>query len=87
MVTTKKKWKANKEIMKKYIAQHHKKQFVLRTENNIEIGRIVDISKLFSIKRYIILNSISYDIRNVGFLRNDLELFNSKGVIYFYGFG
>lgn len=69
--------------MKKYIAQHYKKQFVLVTENNIEIGRIVDISKFFSIKHYIILNLINYDIRNVGFLRNDLELFNSKGVIYF----
>lgn len=73
--------------MKKYIAQHHKKQFVLLTENNEEVGRIVDISKVFTSKHYIIYDSRSYDIRNVGFLRNDLELFNSKGVIYFTDLG
>lgn len=73
--------------MKKYTAQHHKKQFVLLTENNEEVGRIVDISKIFTAKHYIIFDSISYDIRNVGFLRNDLELFNSKGVIYFTDLG
>lgn len=73
--------------MKKYTAQHHKKQFVLLTENNEEVGRIVDISKIFTSKHYIIFDSRSYDIRNVGFLRNDLELFNSKGVIYFTDLG
>lgn len=69
--------------MKKYTAQHHKKQFVLISEENQEIGRIVDVSKIFYFKHYIIFNSRSYDIKNVGFLKNDLELFNSKGVIYF----
>jgi len=29
------------------------------------------------------LNSRSYDIKNVGFLKNDVELYHSKGVIYF----
>ncbi|WP_294288733.1 hypothetical protein [uncultured Chryseobacterium sp.] len=52
-------------------------------EHHHEVGRIVDTSTLFSLRHYIIYNSRSYDIRNVGFMKNDLELFNSKGVIYF----
>jgi len=45
------------------------------------------MNKFFSSGCYIIFNSRSYDIRNVGFLKNDAELFNSKGVIYFTDFG
>ncbi len=69
--------------MKNYTAQRHKKQFVLLTDTHEEVGRIVDVSKFFHFKSYIIFKSRSYDIRNVGFLKNDLELFDAKGVIYF----
>lgn len=70
-------------ILKKYTACRHRKQFVMLDEHHHEVGRIVDTSTLFSLRHYIIYNSRSYDIRNVGFMKNDLELFNSKGVIYF----
>lgn len=69
--------------MKKYTAQHYGKQFVLLTEAREEIGRIADVSNFFSLKHYIIFRSRSCDIRNVGFLKNDVELFNANGVIYF----
>ncbi|WP_415327750.1 hypothetical protein [Chryseobacterium sp. MMS23-Vi53] len=69
--------------MKKYIAQHHKKQFVLLSDDNQEIGRIVNNSNFFNFRHYIIFKSRSYDIKNVGFLKNDVELFNGNGIIYF----
>jgi len=69
--------------LKKYTAQHYKKQFVLFSEDYKEIGKIVNVSKIFYFKHYIEFDSRSYDIKNVGFLKNDLELFNAKGVIYF----
>jgi hypothetical protein len=47
------------------------------------VGRIVDVSNFFYFKHYIIFKSRSYNIRNVGFLKNDLELFNANGIIYF----
>lgn len=69
--------------MKKYTAQLLKEQFILVSDTHDEIGRIVHMRKIFFWRYYIILNSRSYDIRNVGFLKNDLELFTAKGVIYF----
>ncbi|EJL75418.1 hypothetical protein [Chryseobacterium populi] len=69
--------------MEKYTVQINNKQFVLISEDRKEIGRIVEMNKFFSSGYYIIFNSRSYDIRNVGFLKNDAELFNSKGIIYF----
>ncbi|MBB6370446.1 hypothetical protein [Chryseobacterium shigense] len=69
--------------MKKYTTQLIKKQFALISEDKKEIGRIVEMNKIFYSEHYIIFNSRSYDIKNVGFLKNDAELFNSKGVIYF----
>lgn len=69
--------------MKKYTASRHRKQFVMLDEHYHEVGRIVDASTLFSLRHHIIYKSRSYDIRNVGFMKNDLELFNSKGIIYF----
>lgn len=69
--------------MKKYTASRQRKQFVMLDENQFEVGRIIDNSTFFSLRHYIVYNSRSYDIRNVGFMKNDLELFNSKGVIYF----
>lgn len=69
--------------MKKYTACRHRKHFVMLNEHHHEVGRIVDISTLFTLRHYIIYNSRSYDIRNVGFMKNDLELSNSKGIIYF----
>ncbi|CEJ68853.1 hypothetical protein BN1195_01144 [Chryseobacterium oranimense G311] len=68
--------------MKKYKALTIKKQFVLASEDQKEIGRIVETNKFFSSGYYIILNSRSYDIKNVGFLKNDAELYYSKGVVY-----
>ncbi|MGK6340650.1 hypothetical protein ACMGDK_00320 [Chryseobacterium sp. DT-3] len=70
------------KYLKKYKALTSKKQFVLASEDQKEIGRIVETNKFFSSGYYIILNSRSYDIKNVGFLKNDAELYNSKGVIY-----
>lgn len=69
--------------MRKYTAVKDKKQFVILDENCRELGRIVDASTFFSVRQYIIYDSRSYDIRNVGFLKNDLELFNNRGIIYF----
>lgn len=73
--------------MKRYTTQISNKQLVLVSEDQKEIGRIVELNKFFSSGHYIIFNSRSYDIKNVGFLKNDAELFNSKGVIYFTDLG
>lgn len=73
--------------MKKYTAEINNKQLVLVSEDQKEIGRIVEMNKFFSSGHYVIFNSRSYDIKNVGFLKNDAELFNSKGVIYFTDLG
>lgn len=69
--------------MKKYKAKYHEQQFVVVDEKHAEIGRIVKVRKLFFLRHYIILNFRSYDIKNVGFLKNDVELFNGKNVLYF----
>ena len=69
--------------MKKYTASRQRKQFIMLDENHNEIGKIVDASTFFSLKHHIIYNSLSYDIRNVGFLKNDLELLRNKSIIYF----
>ncbi|MCS3532181.1 hypothetical protein [Chryseobacterium sp. JUb7] len=69
--------------MKRYIAQYHKKQFVLLSQDNQEIGRIVNNNNFFYFRHYIVFNFRSYDIKNVGFLKNDVELFNGNDVIYF----
>lgn len=69
--------------MRKYTARPYKKQCILFSEGDFEIGRIADESSFFYCKHCIVFNSIRYDIRNVGFLKNDVELFNAKGVIYF----
>ncbi|MGG5208036.1 hypothetical protein ACQWU4_03750 [Chryseobacterium sp. MIQD13] len=69
--------------MKKYTAQIINKQFVLISEDKKEIGRIVEMNKIFYSEYYIIFNSRSYDIKNVGFLKNDVELSDAKRIIYF----
>ncbi|RXM64512.1 MULTISPECIES: hypothetical protein [unclassified Chryseobacterium] len=69
--------------MKKYKAKYHQQQFIMVDEKHAEVGRIVNVRRLFSLRQYIILNFISYDIKNVGFLKNDVELFNGKNVAYF----
>lgn len=73
--------------MRKYTAKPYQKQWVLFSEYDSEIGQITDESSFFYCKHCIVFNSIRYDIRNVGFLKNDVELFNSKGVIYFTDLG
>lgn len=69
--------------MKKYTAQYQKKHLVLVSESQHEVGRIVENRKLFHFEEYITFDSKKYDIRNVGFLKNDVELFDSNLVTYF----
>lgn len=69
--------------MKKYFAQHYKKQFILKTEDHKEIGRIDDESSFFFRRNSIEYKLRTYDIKNVGFLKNDVELYLNKKVIYF----
>lgn len=69
--------------MKKYTAHYQKKDIVLVSETQNEVGRIVDVRKLFHYEQYIAFNSKKYDIRNVGFLKNDVELFDSNVITYF----
>ncbi|MBB6330768.1 hypothetical protein HNP24_001718 [Chryseobacterium sediminis] len=69
--------------MKKYTAEYQKKHLVLVSESRHEVGRIVENRKLFHFEEYITFDSKKYDIRNVGFLKNDVELFDSNVVTYF----
>ncbi|REC60945.1 hypothetical protein DRF65_18070 [Chryseobacterium pennae] len=69
--------------MKKYKAKYQEQQFIMSDEKDAEVGRIVDVRRVFSLRQYIILNNIKYDIKNVGFLKNDVELFNGQSVVYF----
>lgn len=70
-------------LFKNYSAQHYKKDFVLFSETRNEIGKVVDESNFFRIRHCIEYQSHTYDIKNVGFLKNDVELSLSKRVIYF----
>lgn len=69
--------------MKKYTAKIDKRNFILFSENNIEIGRIVSVSKIIYSDFYIMLSSKKYEIKTAGFLSNNLELFDLDRVIYF----
>ncbi|WP_418124139.1 hypothetical protein ACNFU2_06060 [Chryseobacterium sp. PTM-20240506] len=73
--------------MKRYTAKFEKRQLVLFSENNSEIGKIVEANKLISWKRYIVCDSKRYHIKNVGFLWNDIELSDGRKVIYYTDFG
>ena len=73
--------------MKRYTAKFGKRQLTLFSESNSEIGKIVDVSKLISWKKYIMCDSKRYDIKNVGFLWNDIELSDGRKVIYYTDFG
>ncbi len=69
--------------MKKYTAHYQKKDLVLVSDIQHEIGRITKIRKLFQYEECIVLNSKKYNIKNVGFLKNDVELFDDDTVVYF----
>ncbi|WP_343658736.1 hypothetical protein [Chryseobacterium sp.] len=56
---------------------------VLISETQHEIGRITETRKLFQYEEYIVLNSKKYNMKNVGFLKNDIELFDANTVVYF----
>ncbi|ASK29837.1 hypothetical protein CEY12_06810 [Chryseobacterium sp. T16E-39] len=73
--------------MKRYTAKFGKRQLTLFSENNSEIGKIVETSKLISWKKFILCDSKRYDIKNVGFLWNDIELSDGRKVLYYTDFG
>lgn len=73
--------------MKRYTAKFEKRQLTLFSETNSEIGKIVEVSKLISWKKYIVCDSKRYTIKNVGFLWNDIELSDGRKVIYYTDFG
>ncbi|WP_326984112.1 hypothetical protein VUJ46_06080 [Chryseobacterium sp. MYb264] len=73
--------------MKKYTGKHSNKQFILFGEDNLEVGRIVNDSKFYSFNFYILLLSKKYEIKTVGFLNSNLELFDLNKVVYFTDFG
>lgn len=69
--------------MKKYTAKIDKRNFILFSENNLEIGRIVSVSKIVYSDFYIIFSSKKYEIKTVNFFNSNLELFDLDRVIYF----
>ena len=69
--------------MKKYTAHYQKKDLVLISDTQHEIGRITEARKLFQYEEYIVLNSKKYNMKNVGFLKNDIELIDVNTVVYF----
>ena len=70
-----------------YTASHQKKNFILLSENNQEIGKIIDECKFYRIQHSIEYQSQIYTIKNVGFLKNDLELSFASRIIYFTDLG
>ena len=74
-------------LLKNYTAQYHKKHFVLNSESQQEIGRITDETKSFILHQCIEYQSQVYEIKNVGFMKNDVELSLAKRIIYFTDFG
>lgn len=75
------------QLLKNYTAQYHKKDFVLNSENQQEIGRITDETRSFILHQCIEYQSQVYEIKNVGFMKNDVELSLAKRIIYFTDFG
>lgn len=73
--------------MKRYTAKFEKRQLTLFSESNYEIGKIVEVNKIISWKKYIMCDSKRYNIKNVGFLWNDIVLSDGRKVIYYTDFG
>ncbi|MBB4805796.1 hypothetical protein HNP38_001068 [Chryseobacterium defluvii] len=69
--------------MKKYTARNDKTNLILFSEDNSELGRIIEEIKVFSIRYALILHSKKYNIKNVGFLGNDAEFMDFEKVVYF----
>ncbi|MBK1897113.1 hypothetical protein [Chryseobacterium paridis] len=73
--------------MKRYTAKFGKRQLILFSENNSEIGKIIETKKLISWRKYILCDAKRYDIKSKGFLWNDVELSDGRKVIYYTDFG
>ncbi|MCX8523164.1 hypothetical protein OF897_04410 [Chryseobacterium formosus] len=73
--------------MKNYTAHYLKKDILLANESQKLIGKIIDESSWFKIQHSIDYSSRTYEIKNVGFLKNDVELSLSKRIIYFTDLG
>lgn len=73
--------------MKNYIAHYFKKDIILANESQHLIGKIVDESRWLKIQHSIDYLSRTYEIKNVGFLKNDVELSLAKRIIYFTDLG
>lgn len=66
--------------MKNYTTHY---DILLANESQQLIGKIVDESRWFKIQHSIDYLSRTYEIKNVGFLKNDVELSLSKRILYF----
>lgn len=73
--------------MKNYIAHYFKKDIFLANESQHLIGKIVNESRWLKIQHSIDYLSRTYEIKNVGFLKNDVELSLAKRIIYFTDLG
>lgn len=73
--------------MKKYTAQHSKKQFVLFDENHQKIGVIINASKFYDFNFYILWSSGKYEIKTAGLFNSNLELLDLNKIVYFTDFG
>jgi len=69
--------------LKNYTAHYLKKDILLTNDSQKLVGKIVDECIWFKIRHSIDYLSRTYEIKNVGFLKNDVELSLSKRVIYF----
>lgn len=69
--------------MKNYTAHYFKKDILLANENQQFVGKIIDESRWFKIQHSLDYLSRTYEIKNVGFLKNDVELSLTKKIIYF----
>jgi len=73
--------------LKNYTGHYFKKDILLANENQQFIGKIVDESRWFKIQHSIDYLSRTYEIKNVGFLKNDVELSLTKQIVYFTDLG
>lgn len=73
--------------MKKYSAKIDKTNFILFSEDNTEVGRIVSSTKIIYQTYYIQLDSQKYDIKTAGLFSNNLEICDKDRVTYFTDLG
>jgi hypothetical protein len=73
--------------LKKYTAKIDRTNFILFSEDDIEVGRIVSTAKILYQTYYIQLDFQKYDIKTVGLFSNSLEVFDKDRVVYFTDLG